>query len=323
MSEKKDYTFAVARIRAKENTLLSDNDISMLMSTKNYEECISLLTDKGWNADNISDYEEILQQQENQLWELLRELVDDLSDFEIFTCQKDFFNLKSAVKAVISNSSTDGIFLKSGNISPETIYNAVKNKEYNLMPSYLSTCAEEAVKALLQTRDGQLCDIIIDNALLEYINKLALNSKSDITKLYADTFVAVANIKIAVRCCKTGKQADFINKAISECNTLNKDMLVKATLMGFDEICNYLLTTDYRGAVEPLKKSFSAFEVWSDNKLTESLKPQKWEPFSIGALIAYIFAKENEIKTVRIIISAKVNSLDNELIEERLRKMYV
>lgn len=323
MSEKRDYTFAVARIRAKENTLLSDSDISMLMSAKSFDKCINFLADKGWYTENIFDYEEIFQQQENSLWELMRELVGDLSDFSVFTCQKDFSNLKSAVKAVISNSNTDGIFLQSGNVPPEIIYNAVKNKEYKLMPDYLSACAEEAVKTLLQTRDGQLCDIIIDRALLEYINKLALDSKSDIVKLYSDTLVAVANIKMAVRCSKTGKQADFINQALSECCTLNKDMLVKATIIGIDEICNYLLSTDYKGAVEALKKSPSAFEIWCDNKLTESLKPQKWEPFSVGPLIAYVFAKENEIKTVRIILSAKVNNLDNELIKERLRKMYV
>ena len=323
MSQKKDYTFAVARIRAKENTLLSDNDISVLMSAKNFDECLNLLADKGWNTENISDYEEIFQQQENLLWDFMRELADDLSDFNVFICQKDFFNLKSAVKAVISDSSTDGIFLRSGNVPAETIYNAVKNKEYSLIPDYLSVCAKEAVKTLLQTRDGQLCDIIIDRALLEYINKLALNSNSDIVKLYANTLVAVANIKIAVRCSKTNKQSDFIRIAVSECNTLNRDMLIKAASMGIDEICNYLSFTDYRGAVEALKKSPSAFEIWCDNKLTESLQPQKWEPFSIGPLIAYVFAKENEIKTVRIILSAKANNLDNEIIKERLRKMYV
>lgn len=57
--------------------------------------------------------------------------------------------------------------------------------------------------------------------------------------------------------------------------------------------------------------------------LTDKIKPQKWEPFSIGPLAAYIIARDNEIKAVRLILSAKLNALDSEAIKERLRDMYV
>jgi V/A-type H+-transporting ATPase subunit C len=42
------------------------------------------------------------------------------------------------------------------------------------------------------------------------------------------------------------------------------------------------------------------------------------EPF-----IAYLFAKETEIRNVRIIMTGKINRLNDDLIRERLRLGYV
>ena len=67
----------------------------------------------------------------------------------------------------------------------------------------------------------------------------------------------------------------------------------------------------------------SAFEKWCDDYLTEVMRSQKWEPFGIGPIVAYILARENEMKAVRLILSAKINNLSEETVKERLRSMYV
>jgi V/A-type H+-transporting ATPase subunit C len=53
------------------------------------------------------------------------------------------------------------------------------------------------------------------------------------------------------------------------------------------------------------------------------MKPQKTNPFTIGPLAAYILARQNEIKCVRMVLSAKLNGLPDDMIRERLREMYV
>ena len=40
-------------------------------------------------------------------------------------------------------------------------------------------------------------------------------------------------------------------------------------------------------------------------------------------MFAYVLARENEIKTVRIILSGKASKLPDEKIRERIREMYV
>ena len=80
---------------------------------------------------------------------------------------------------------------------------------------------------------------------------------------------------------------------------------------------------DHAGGAEALAESPSAFERWCDNKIIQTIKPQKYNPFSVEPLVAYVLAKENEIKTVRIILTARLNGLEEEQIRERIREMYV
>ena len=43
----------------------------------------------------------------------------------------------------------------------------------------------------------------------------------------------------------------------------------------------------------------------------------------MGPIIAYYLARQNEIKTVRIILTAKANGFSEEATRERVREMYV
>ena len=57
--------------------------------------------------------------------------------------------------------------------------------------------------------------------------------------------------------------------------------------------------------------------------MIETIRPEIHNPFGIGPVAAYILARENEIKTVRIILAAKRNNLPEEMLRERVRAMYV
>ena len=169
----------------------------------------------------------------------------------------------------------------------------------------------------------QLCDVIIDRATMEAILAAGKKSKAAIIRDYAESTVAVANIKVAVRCCKTGKSLEFMKRAMAPCKTLNVERLAHAALVGLDAVMEYLNGAGYAEAAEALKESPSAFERWCDNRIIETIQPQKTNPFSVGPLVAYVIARQNEIKTVRIILTCKQNGLSDDSIRERVREMYV
>ena len=199
----------------------------------------------------------------------------------------------------------------------------VKNKEFSRLPDYMANAAEEAYEALLHTHDGQLCDIIIDRAALLAIYAAGRKAKDAIIRDYAESTVAVADIKIAVRSQKTAKSLEFMKRAMAECDSISVDALCKAALNGMDAIQEYLEGTAYKGGAEALRESTSAFECWCDNRIIETIKPQLYNPFTIGPIVAYVLARENEIKTVRIILTGKQNAFPDDSIRERVREMYV
>ena len=119
------------------------------------------------------------------------------------------------------------------------------------------------------------------------------------------------------------KSAEFIRRALAECETLDADALSKAAAKSFDDLLEYLSLSPYANEANALKKSFSEFEKQCDNLIMEKVKKQKSNPFTLGPVAAYYLAKEAEIKAVRIVLSGVKNGLDENSVKERLRDLYV
>ena len=317
------YTYAVARIRSKELSLLGKSDFDQLMACKSEHDCLRYLRDKGWGKSGEENSEQLLAIEREKTWELIRELVEDMSVFHTFLYDNDFHNLKAAIKQVYMNSEIPNIYISHGTIEPNFIYKAVKEHDFARLPEHMRDCAEEAYQVQLHTGDSQLCDIIIDKAALETTYQMGKSSGNDLLTLYVELKVASSNINIAIRSQKTGKDIVFLERALAECDSLDVKRLAAAAVDSEDAIFEYLLNTKYADAVEALKDSPSAFERWRDNLIINHIRPQKSNPFTLSPLAAYILARENEIKSVRILLSGKRNDIPEDSIRERLRDMYV
>ena len=321
---KPDYIYAVARIRAKELLCFGSPAMEQLMACKTYEECLRMLNEKGWgNGSAGQTPESLLDGERNKTWEQLRELVEDMSVFDVFLYANDYHNLKAAIKENYAPSHGADIYSSNGTIDPAVFRQAADEHDFSVLPAGMRDAAEEAMSVLRETGDGQLCDIIIEKAALNAILQAGKASGDPLLAFYAEHTVATANIKTAVRCQKTGKSLDFIRRALAECDTLDVSLLAQTAVESFEAMIEYLGRTCYSGAAEALTQSASAFERWCDNQLIEKIRPQKYETSTIGPLAAWLLARENEIKTVRILLSGKRNGLSDDAIRERLREMYV
>ncbi len=322
MSEK--YTYAVARIRALEVALFSNATVEQLIACQDYEQCLQFLAEKGWgDSDTPAEAEAILGREEEKIWDVVRELHVDMEKFDVLSYPKLFHNLKAAIKEVCTEEKNRHIFYDDVSIPGEEMLEIVREKDFGKLPSNMQHAAEEAYESLLHTRDGQICDVIIDRAALDAVYKAGKAAKDAIIRDYAESTVAVADIKIAVRSQKTAKSLDFMTRAMAECDSVSVSQLAKAALNGMDAIREYLMGTAYAQGAEALAESPSAFERWCDNRIIQTISPQKYNAFTIGPVIAYVIARQNEIKTVRIILSGKLNNLPDDSIRERVREMYV
>ena len=254
MSEQ--YTYAVARIRALEVSLFSNSGIDQLMACQTYEQCLQLLSEKGWgDTETGLNAEAMLSREEEKIWEIVKELHIPMETFNVLSYPKLFHNLKAAIKEVCTEEMERHIFYDDVSIPGEEMLAIVKEKEFDRLPKEMQEAAGEAYESLLHTRDGQMCDVIIDRAALEAIKKAGREAKDAIIKDYAESTVAVADIKIAVRSAKTAKSLDFMNRAMAECDSLSVGQLSKAALGGMDAVREYLQGTEYTEGADALHLS--------------------------------------------------------------------
>ena len=232
-------------------------------------------------------------------------------------------NLKAALKSLVLPTPVDGIYTQSTVYDTEALVEAVKTKKWNELPDFMQEPAMKAYEVLTTTANGQLADAIIDKATLERVLYFGNATGSAVLANIAERKVATANIKNAFRCAKTGKSKDFIERSLAGCATLDKGNLTEAALSGQDAVLSYLEMTDYKEGAEQFRESTSKFEKWCDDLLMECVSEAKYTPFGVEPIVAYYVARDAEVKTARIILSAKKNNLSADMIRERVRTLYV
>ena len=178
-----DYAYAVARIRVLETGLLNQAAIEQLLACQDEQQCLQLLTEKGWgNGDPAAGADAILSREREKIWEIMDSLVADRSVFSVLSYQDLFHNLKAAVKASILAGAVPNIFFSDCAVDGEDMVKFLKDKEYDRFPEYMRETAREAYETFLYTRDGQLADIIVDRAALDAIKKAGERSKEEIVR---------------------------------------------------------------------------------------------------------------------------------------------
>jgi V/A-type H+-transporting ATPase subunit C len=318
------YAYAVSRIRANETKLLSGADIDQLIAAPDEKSAVKLLEDKGYIDIKVNgNLNNIFQAQLQNTWQLLCEIAPDIGLLDFWIIKNDFHNLKTALKAFFTEDKNTDYFIQPALCNPQQIKSAVFGKCYSELPVYLKEEAEKAYDVLIRTMDGQLADILLDAAALNTMLQRAGKTGNGYIKNLAELACATANIKIAIRAARTGKDMQFLQTALCDTASLNITVLINESAKGLDCLFSYLCNTVYKEAVAQYKISTSAFEKWCDDLLLYHVQSAKFISFGPEPLITYYLAKEAEIKSLRIILSCKHNKLPSEKIRERVRRLYV
>lgn len=317
-----EYIYAVARIKARETQLLTQQDIDRLMACKTPADCLRALGDKGWDTGSGKPAEAVLAAETEKTWALMRELTPDLTPFNVLLYPTDFNNLKAAIKCAVTGAEPRSVFLPGGTVPTEAVQAAVRENDFSALPDFMAAPAAEAMQVLLSTRDGQRCDTILDRACLAAIRRAGRESRNPLIDGFAEFKVAVSDIRIAIRAQHTGKTRAFLEESLAPCDTLDLGALTDAALKSEEALCAYLRRTDYADGVGPLQAGASAFEKWCDDRQTALVKEVgRQDYFTVAPLLGYVVARQNEIAAVRIILSGKQNGLPDERIRARLREM--
>ena len=139
-----EYIYGVARIRALEGSLFTDETINQLVQCKDYDEAMDFLRTKGWgNGNPDQSLEEMLEQERRRTWKVLDELIEDKEQCEILTIANEYHNLKAAIKQVCTELETENVFYEDTKTDTEFLKSCIRQGNYNLLPKGMEQAAKE------------------------------------------------------------------------------------------------------------------------------------------------------------------------------------
>ena len=310
-----------------EQYLLSQKDINSLLIVKDYRDIIRFLRSKNWAvAISTDDIDEIIRLERENTIKTIKNLVAAKdNDINVILYQIDFYNLKKAIRAVITEGSQESSFMPMGSVNPKLLFKCIEDQDFAKLPKFMEASAKEAFEILLKTNDANLCDSLVDKTMLDEVMKLSKTTGCEFIKGYAELFVAFSDIKIALRGCKLKKTRRFFDIALAECQSLNIDILRKLACVDIELLREYLLTTEYSDLFDDagFPEDSLYLDKWFDDKVMALCSKQKSNPFTIAPIISYALARELEFKNIKIVCIGKKLGASEPEINERLRKMYV
>ncbi|MDD4414577.1 MAG: V-type ATPase subunit [Oscillospiraceae bacterium] len=323
------YVYAVSTVKINEKTLLSTDFLEQLLSTRHYDDVRRQLAEHGWLGSSSEDDDAQLQKLLIQSWELINEISPEPDLLEAMVLKNDYHNLKAALKCSFSDVPPDKYFIKPCMFDIEELASAVFDRSFDRLPEHMQDVAVQAHEVYMRTQNSQYSETIIDTGALSAIRDAGKRSESKLINFASELTCAAANVKTAIRAIRTQKDAHFLETALCECDSLDKKELIAAALKGEGALLAYLGTTPYEDAVKTLEddpdnhSSLSAFEKWFDDRLTECIRETKSVFFGPDPLAAYYLAREIELRNIRILLSGKRHEVDDSVIRERMRKLYV
>ncbi len=303
-----EYTYAVSYLKTLENKMLKDSDFESLI-TSDYDGAIGYLRDKGFGKKESSDTT-ILEDEMEKIWDETARVLPDTSHLDLFKCKNDFHNLKTILKAFITNMPWENLVLSPSLVNPEEIYSAVSSSDFSRLPEFLKEIGENAYRIITREHDGQKAEIYIDKMAFLQFKKLSEDNLF-LTEWVNKNTVFI-NILIALRSFKSGSKS--AKDAFIETDKINLSKLQEASESGeFEEILSKVGYISENDEID-----VGDFEKWCERKKAELFGAYKKRFFGIEPILSFILSKEEEIKKVRIILTCLKNNIPAEIIRERL-----
>jgi V/A-type H+-transporting ATPase subunit C len=327
-SEDVEYAYAVGRIRAVEITLLGRQRLERLGEAGDLEDALRQLSDTvyGIHLDELEEggYPVLLRDEEKRLLELVDSLSLDRDISDILHLRYDFQNLKVALREKVAERDLGHLYVTLGLYDAEAIAASLKSDSTGMLPEPLIAAAREALDAYTKSRDPSEVDLAIDRSMFDQFVSLAAGSGNLYIEAIVRSWVDFANIKSFMRARYLGVEARAFTRLLFEGGFVATADFVDAYALPLEELLQRFELSPYRQVMERggagLEKdeSFVALEREIANYSASLLKPSRYFTFGLEVVFAYALLKQNEIRTLSLILAAKDRGLPLEAIKERI-----
>jgi len=319
------YAFATARVKALETQLLAGSTIEDMTNARGFEEAAELLAGGEYalpqDKNRFAELQNLLQERRTAVRRLFSDLCIDKSIVKLFRSRDDFANLRLAVRRAVTDRPIGEDYSPDGNVPPDMYEQIFKEEKYELFPDYMQNAIERAVLDYYDDKDIRQIDYAIDAVQAEYNLSEARRLKSQFLLGLFKIQIDLNNLKTILRVKFT--EADRRNVFLAG-GYLQTERFQKALELDYKAIAGLFYASPYYSLIEEGsayladENSFLKIEQLCDRHLAGFLRTGRQITAGPQPVIAYFLMKENEIRTVRLILTAKRNNLESKLILDRV-----
>jgi V/A-type H+-transporting ATPase subunit C len=322
------YTFQTAQVRTLEIQMLSRAVLLDMANAQSFEQAADLLSGTEYalpqGGRNFAEVEEILKQRRAEVRQLFSDFMLDEPIVELFKTRDDFANLRLAVRRTLTEKPLGTDYSNDGNVSKESIEQIFSEEdEFSrpAFPDYIRQAVEQAVLAYYQNKDIRQVDFAIDRVQAKYNLQQARRLKSVFLLGFFKIMIDLTNIRTMLRLkfAESEQHNTFLEGGFIELERFTYGLE-----LGYEALGPLFFVTPYHRIVDTganylaSNKSFLRVEQQCEEYLTGFLKSTFVITAGPQPVIAFLLLKENEIRTVRLILTARKNFLDTKLILERI-----
>ena len=322
-----DFIYISMRLKSLELKNLNYDRYEKMIEAKNLTEAEAVLTECEYGSGG-ADTEKILTEELKKYYELIRKYSPDKNMVDFFMYFNDCHNLKSLIKSEIAGIDGEHLFINSCAVSYESALNAVRDRDFSGYMQNVAKAAPEVIADFAVKRDPMLIDIDIDKAMYADLDLIVNGSmiKTDYMRRYFTRRADITNILTAIRIFRLGYSESLLSRAIVPGGSLSSGYFTDGFDGGEQGLIESLKTGPYSMLFEfseGITLPFYKIEKAADEIINSIVSEVKFKSYGAEAVVAFMIAKEAEVKNARIILSGKASSLDTGIIRERLRSVNI
>ncbi len=319
------YMFQTAQVRSMETQMLARTALMDMANAPDFASAASSLSGTEYTFPQGAgglELETVLLQRRAAVRRLFDDLMLDERVVEVFRSRDDYANLRLVLRRVLTDKPVGADYSPEGNVPPELLRQAFEEQNQAILPEYLQQAADQAVLAFYANKDIRQIDYAIDHA--QAAHKLDVAQDADGNIFLTNLFriqIDLTNLRtmLRIKFLQADPRGVFLAGGFVE-----EDRLRQGIELPYEAMGALFFATPYHHIVDAgasylaANGSFLKVEQQCDDYLLGYLRQTVQITAGPQPVVAFLLAKEHEIRTVRLILTAKRNHLDTKLILDRV-----
>ncbi|MCD6245293.1 V-type ATPase subunit [candidate division WOR-3 bacterium] len=325
-----EYAYETGVIRVLETRFIDQTHLKRMLEAKNYKDAFSLLHDTtyGKHMKDKADFDAVLEEEYRYFLGFFEKSCKNRYVLEYYKSRYDIHNFKMFIKSKLAGTNLDSSMLSSyGTISVDTFMKVFDSEEETSLPEPYNSFNRNALAFFEESNDIEMLDIYVDSLYFKWRHELIKRSKNLFLINLDREVLTLTNLKSFARIVyfKNSTSAESIFLAGG---FIGKSFFTEHISEGLNQVWHYLKNTPYEKIVKDgyssvvQEGSFALLEKLCENRLVHIARSTKSAIFGVEIVYSFMMAKENEIRTLRIILSGKKNNVSRKIIENRLPEKY-